>query len=403
MNVGFALQFLQYPFFVNSRFVRHTSDIQKHPRTVHFAIIQRWQIDLFAIPHKAFVVFHLFLHMHQLFDTHTQKLDAVAIQFLIRQINMPGRRRQCQHIKDACADTEIGISVKPGFHRNIVSDPESHAPDVFCQSVRICFNNPIQIFFIRFVYFYSELVADAVLLQKEKGIAHFTFFLKLLRNIHRLFLTDSLYLAEPLRLFFNDIKCFIPEFVYDPLGKSTSNPFDRTGCQISLHRQRVIRRTALTFLHFELLMIRRMRHHITIQCKILPFVDERKCSDTRIQIFFSLFLRDKFKYGISIFLITINDMLHISFFLFHRLSPVYVDKAPLARMQWALFSRYFIFIPFLSSFLSKWKYRNFSPLTHTASVRCQVPGRWKPSSLPSTDTSGHRTYRCTHFPLYRHH
>ncbi len=157
-------------------------------------------------------------------------------------------------------------------------------------------------------YPYRKRNGNPVFLQIKHGLPHILLLFHLKRNLSCLPLTDAFDLSKPLRLLLNNPKSIFFKLLHNLTRKGSSHSLDCTGTKIPFHRHQILRLTYLRRLYLKLRPIQLMSRIFACQLQksaffyIMKLSYASKVSVVIIQI----------KYRISVFFITVYNMLHIS-------------------------------------------------------------------------------------------
>ena len=303
-----------------------TSQIQivKHSGCIQLHVIILGRIDLLPLHHD--FLFHLQIHqmLFHTFRSHMKQLGGSCKKLLFWKVCMSVCHRLKQGIKDTAANPEIRICKDSYPLSNLICHLKSHALNIVRQLIGIFFNNAVQAGTIFVVDFQSQIHGNPIFLQKHHRLTQILFRFHLLRNRHGHFLTDSLYLSQPLRLLLDNAKGICLKPADNPGRQSRSHTFHSAGSKIAFHRRRILRRFQLIGLYLNLITVYRMLYAAAAGFNKITLTDIGKGSHQHI--FLSVTVDRKNR--IAIFLISKFNFLHISIYCCHRPAPVKTEKAP---------------------------------------------------------------------------
>ncbi len=145
-----------------------------------------------------------------------------------------------------------------------------HTLNVVRQPIRVLTDNPVYLLSILLIYFHCQVHRDAVLLKENHRLPQITFFIHLIRNLHRLALADSLYFRQPLRLLLDNPKGIRLESAHNPRCQRQTNSADRPGTEIAFDGFLVFRRFLLKTFDLKLFTVSRMIGIVAGCLNVLP-------------------------------------------------------------------------------------------------------------------------------------
>ena len=154
------------------------------------------------------------------------------------------------------------------------------------------------------------------MLQKDHGFSHVFLFFHLSCDLPGLLLTNAFDFRKPLRFFFHDPEGIFMEFPDDPGRQGNTDPLYRSGSQIAFNREFIFRSLDLQSLDMKLVSISGVLFVMTADLHQFSVPDIMKHSHTGDLFSVCHYIHD----GISIVLIPVNDMIHISFNVLHQTS-----------------------------------------------------------------------------------
>ena len=217
-------------------------------------------------------------------------------------------QRLLQCIENAAFDPVIGVRTDACPGCDLIGDLKSDSVNILRQPIWIGPKDLVNLTPVPLINLRRQIHGNPEFLKEDHGLAHVLPFSHLGCDLHGPFHTDALDLCQTLRLLLHDPKGIVAEFLNDPCRQRSSNTLDGTGCQIPLDGRRISRHLPLVALHHQLLAIERVIFLCTGDFQILALRHMGKCADHRI--FFSLVC--KLHHRVSIFLIAIHNVLHIS-------------------------------------------------------------------------------------------
>ena len=198
--------------------------------------------------------------------------------------------------------------MNPGFLRDLVRHTKAHSWNIIRHLVRVALKNCIDLRPVCLIDFHSQIQGNAVLLQKKHGLTQIPLLRHLRRNLPGAILTDSANLCQPLRFLINDTHGIPLELLYDPGSQRRSDPLHRTGTEVALDGDHILRSCHLVAAHNQLLAVYRVRRKFALGLQRLALAHHRHRTDQRK----GTAVRRQLQHGITILLIPVNNMLYIS-------------------------------------------------------------------------------------------
>ena len=226
-----------------------------------------------------------------------------------------------KRIKNTAPYPVIRICMDTYFPCDLIRRFKSHAGNIICHLIRIFLHNPVNAIPVILIDLCRKRSGNSIFLQIDHRLSHVLLFLYLLCNFSCFSLTDPFYLCQPFRLFFNNAKGIFLKFSHDPSRQSCTQPFDGSGSQITLNGNEIFHFADFRSFYLQLHAVQGMHHIFSCQLQKLSFSDVRKCSHTcQISV-----LIIQIEYRISIILIPEDNVLHVSFYLLHISSFIFLS------------------------------------------------------------------------------
>ena len=130
-------------------------------------------------------------------------------------------------------DSDLGCNLISGF--------KPHARHMVGYLVRILFYDTVHAPPVMLVYPCCQSRRYSVFLQIDHCLAHVLLFFYLSGNLPGLALADSFDLSQAFRLFLDDAESVLLKLFYNPSSQGCANPFHRSGSQVPLNGNQVLR------------------------------------------------------------------------------------------------------------------------------------------------------------------
>ena len=226
-------------------------------------------------------------------------------------------RQLIQCIQDPAPQADKFFFFNSHFFRNHICRLKTNPPDIIGQAVRIFFNNIDAFAAIGLINFGGVGSADFVALQKKHDILDLFLVLPAFFDPVYADFSDSFYVKQGIRIFFDHIQCVLPEFLDNTLCKFGPYAFYQTGTEILFYSVNRGRKRLFKFFHGELFSVLGVHFPETIQRQYGANMGIRHGAYDRYQVMIILYCT--FQYGITIVCILICDPFHHTPQMFHGL------------------------------------------------------------------------------------
>ncbi len=219
------------------------------------------------------------------------------------------RRSLKQRIENSAPYPKIRILPYTHPFCYLICGPKADSLHVIRQTVGVFLYHTINLLAVLSVNLHGQIYGNAVLLKKYHSLAKLPLFFKLLTDLPGLPLADTLDLRQTLRFPFQDGEGIFSETAYNAGRQCCANPLNRTASQIPFYSGYIPGGFYLKAFRLKLLSIEGMLNIITCQLQKLSLADIMEASHHRDL----LSLRHQTQNGISVFFISINNVLYIAF------------------------------------------------------------------------------------------
>ncbi len=153
--------------------------------------------------------------------------------FLRIHISIIGKLRKSIH--QTASKSHIRFFAKSQFLCNLVGGPESNAPDIICQLIRILFHNRNTVISVLLINLCRKRRAYLVLLKKQHDILDFLLPLPGLGYHLHPFSSNAFHLNQKFHIVLDYSESVYSELLHDSLCKLRPHTLNQAGTQILLH------------------------------------------------------------------------------------------------------------------------------------------------------------------------